>query len=450
MSIWSHGAEGNVLEFDPDARLVSIGATGVYPEIQLPGPGGFGPDGGGIVGIAAMPTLGHPELMEWWRVGGEEPELVLSTEFGPALPEGGIPWTRWVDFEELRTNGRGDVAWLTEVAVPGEGWGYEAVVRVSGGKVDLPAPYGTPLPGGRVLERHQSQGIGLGAEGEVYAVMSVSTWPPPPPKGLVIRVSADPEEEVAVLGEASFGRFFGARPSIGTYAWLGAPEWGLYHLTPDSARLVVGWDDLPARGGMSNGTRVNGVVLGGDEPALLIGTAAGQNVIWRAADGGFETVVETGDEVLIDGVPRLIDPGSAVLGSDGSILFQNLLSAGPWEILRFKGGTFSRVLSVGGEITLSGGDVGVVETIGAWGEPIAGDEAVVFVTLADRREALLALRVSPDCGADFDGSGAADVNDLLGYLGAFRSGDPAADLDGDGAVGVSDLLAFLGAFRAGC
>ncbi len=54
------------------------------------------------------------------------------------------------------------------------------------------------------------------------------------------------------------------------------------------------------------------------------------------------------------------------------------------------------------------------------------------------------------CQADFDGDGAADVNDLLGFLGAFRGQSAGADFDGDGAVDVNDLLGFLGAFRRGC
>ncbi len=54
------------------------------------------------------------------------------------------------------------------------------------------------------------------------------------------------------------------------------------------------------------------------------------------------------------------------------------------------------------------------------------------------------------CAADLDGSGEADVNDLLAYLGLFRVQDANADFDGDGGVNVNDLLGFLGAFRAGC
>lgn len=55
------------------------------------------------------------------------------------------------------------------------------------------------------------------------------------------------------------------------------------------------------------------------------------------------------------------------------------------------------------------------------------------------------------CRADRDASGAADVNDLLDYLGAFRDPDSdAADMDHDADVDVNDLLAYLALFRAGC
>ncbi len=63
---------------------------------------------------------------------------------------------------------------------------------------------------------------------------------------------------------------------------------------------------------------------------------------------------------------------------------------------------------------------------------------------------LATAQLTEPCAADFDGDGEASVNDLLGYLGAFRAGDAAADTDGDGSIDVNDLLAFLGAFRAGC
>src|SRR5690606_23816723 len=49
--------------------------------------------------------------------------------------------------------------------------------------------------------------------------------------------------------------------------------------------------------------------------------------------------------------------------------------------------------------------------------------------------------------ADFDEDGDVDVNDLLGYLGAFRSQSEGSDFDGNGVVNVNDLLGFLGAFR---
>ena len=52
------------------------------------------------------------------------------------------------------------------------------------------------------------------------------------------------------------------------------------------------------------------------------------------------------------------------------------------------------------------------------------------------------------CPANWDETCGVDVNDLLAFLGDFRTG--SADFDGDGATNVNDLLAFLGAFRIGC
>ncbi len=59
------------------------------------------------------------------------------------------------------------------------------------------------------------------------------------------------------------------------------------------------------------------------------------------------------------------------------------------------------------------------------------------------------VQIAFGSAADFDGNGSVDVNDLLGFLGAFRVGGAGADFDGSGSVDVNDLLGFLGAFRAG-
>jgi hypothetical protein len=53
------------------------------------------------------------------------------------------------------------------------------------------------------------------------------------------------------------------------------------------------------------------------------------------------------------------------------------------------------------------------------------------------------------CGADLDGSGAVDINDLLAMLGAWGQTCPEgcpADLTGDGAVGIDDVLSLIAAF----
>lgn len=60
----------------------------------------------------------------------------------------------------------------------------------------------------------------------------------------------------------------------------------------------------------------------------------------------------------------------------------------------------------------------------------------------------LNVAFAPTCRADYDASLSIDVQDLLAFLGAFRSG--TGDFDANGSVDVQDLLAFLGAFRKGC
>lgn len=64
---------------------------------------------------------------------------------------------------------------------------------------------------------------------------------------------------------------------------------------------------------------------------------------------------------------------------------------------------------------------------------------------------LLALEGGePVCPGDFDGSGAIDIFDLLGFIDAYNSGTPAADFDGSGAVDIFDLLGYIDAYTAGC
>ncbi len=54
------------------------------------------------------------------------------------------------------------------------------------------------------------------------------------------------------------------------------------------------------------------------------------------------------------------------------------------------------------------------------------------------------------CIADFDGSGAIAVPDLIAYLSAWFAGDVRADLGGTPGNDVPDLFAFLSAWFGGC
>ncbi|MBY0261578.1 MAG: hypothetical protein K2Q20_04505, partial [Phycisphaerales bacterium] len=52
--------------------------------------------------------------------------------------------------------------------------------------------------------------------------------------------------------------------------------------------------------------------------------------------------------------------------------------------------------------------------------------------------------------ADFNASGARQVDDIFGFLSAWFANDPLADATGDGVRDVADIFAFLSAWFAGC
>jgi hypothetical protein len=54
------------------------------------------------------------------------------------------------------------------------------------------------------------------------------------------------------------------------------------------------------------------------------------------------------------------------------------------------------------------------------------------------------------CYADFDGSGALDLFDFLGFVNSFNGGEDRADCDGDGSFSLFDFLCFVNAFNSGC
>jgi hypothetical protein len=56
----------------------------------------------------------------------------------------------------------------------------------------------------------------------------------------------------------------------------------------------------------------------------------------------------------------------------------------------------------------------------------------------------------PACTADFNCSGAADINDLFAYIAVFLAGDAAGDIDGSDGLTTTDLFGFLAAWFGGC
>jgi trimeric autotransporter adhesin len=95
---------------------------------------------------------------------------------------------------------------------------------------------------------------------------------------------------------------------------------------------------------------------------------------------------------------------------------------------------------------------GVNTTVWAIASTPAGDifSGGEFTLAGGNASAYLGLWTArPRCTADFDCSGATNIQDIFAFLAAWFQGDPAADLSGDG-VGVQDIFDFLNQWFAGC
>lgn len=68
---------------------------------------------------------------------------------------------------------------------------------------------------------------------------------------------------------------------------------------------------------------------------------------------------------------------------------------------------------------------------------------------ADAGDAIVRVRVG-GCAGDFNSDGAASVQDVFDFLGAFFADLPSADVNNSGGVSVQDVFDFLAAFFAGC
>jgi hypothetical protein len=58
-------------------------------------------------------------------------------------------------------------------------------------------------------------------------------------------------------------------------------------------------------------------------------------------------------------------------------------------------------------------------------------------------EASAVCELPAPCPGDLNGGGVVSVQDLIGLITSWGSGDPAADLNGDGVVNVQDLILLL-------
>lgn len=232
------------------------------------------------------------------------------------------------------------------------------------------------------------------------------------------------------------------------------------------ANLTVGDDSdgtLRVRGGSSLLTASGGV---------LIGNNAGSSGLLRLENGGrltapTLTVSEFGRaegagtvqaSVLNGGVVR---PGAPIgrLSVTGSYTQVGGLEI---ELSGFAAGSEYDQLSASGSVTLGGSlDVALTggfnpgsgEFVVVQGGSISGSFATVTLP-PDFEISYESTRVvvsrNSGCGADFNGDGSVNTQDVIAFLNAWSSGHASADMNGDGNINTQDVILFLNLWTAGC
>ena len=94
----------------------------------------------------------------------------------------------------------------------------------------------------------------------------------------------------------------------------------------------------------------------------------------------------------------------------------------------------------GGGVTWEG-----IASVQSGGQPVSG-YTVISATGMNWSQPFGAC----PCPADFNCSGAATVQDIFDFLGAYFNNDPRADFNQSGAISVQDVFDFLAAYFAGC
>lgn len=141
---------------------------------------------------------------------------------------------------------------------------------------------------------------------------------------------------------------------------------------------------------------------------------------------------------LGDGVAVLGAPNASVRATfDGAIHVFERTSGGWGEVGMLStpdGGAFDYL---GFTASTADGDI----LGGAWGDDDLG---------LDAGAAYVFEGLGAPCGADFNGDGAVDTRDVLGFLNAWAAGGTSADCDANGVIDTRDVLCFLNLWAAGC
>lgn len=254
---------------------------------------------------------------------------------------------------------------------------------------------------------YRDGGIGILVAGDMFGVTSRATAPPPGVPDALLDDSdgSEPSDTAGIVPTSDTGWFFGIVDL--TNGMIQSPQWAEWTFDVSGLTGLRATGLFAAMGIFEQGS--DGFVIswsldgGAYEPLFTGQTDVAGTQTYTMASGA---VVELERPMRLNGVAldNRFRPFSAEIPGTGTTLKIHLI---------------------------------------AWAD--GNPEAMAFRDLR-----ILAEASGGGCVADMNGDGAADVGDLLAFLGAFRAQAPSADVDGDGSATVSDLLAFLGAFRAGC
>lgn len=186
----------------------------------------------------------------------------------------------------------------------------------------------------------------------------------------------------------------------------------------------------------------------GNGPALYV---AGQGAIRRMRNGIWEAAPAGGPSFGINALASFNDGSGPALYAAGQFNFTPAGSTPTANIARLRGGVWEALSH--GNSGITGGAVQAMATFdedGPGPRPPGLFIAGKFSAAGGISSVGIARWGVPVCRADYDASGATQVNDIFAFLSDWFTATPAADFNASGAIEVQDIFDFIAAWFAGC